>query len=180
VLKKGVGTPFPYQIKNKIASNSSNKVSIRPQELPHWTFPFHCRLLSSSANLRVTITSVRSQPCFKAVQKGVGTPFPPHYTPEKVQQLDQVCRSRWRLQVSISHPEPVLRLFDLFYQNGSRTYRGASAEKMNVSSLLYILRDLNHYWNVKWTKKRPLHHWNHIMKLFYSLLYAVQMFFSFR
>jgi len=25
------------------------------------------------------------------VQTGVGTPFPPHYTPEKAQQLDQVC-----------------------------------------------------------------------------------------
>jgi len=32
--------------------------------------------MSSSTNLRVTITSVRSQPCFKGVQKGVGTPFP--------------------------------------------------------------------------------------------------------
>ena len=91
------------------APNSSNTVS--PQELPHWIFSFHCRLLSSSENLRITITSVRSQPCFNAVQKVVGTPFPPRYTPKKDQQLDQVCRSPWKLQVSISHPEPVLRLF---------------------------------------------------------------------
>jgi len=50
--------------------------------------------MSSSANLRVTITYVRSQPCFNVVQQGVRTPLPPHYTPEKAQHLDQVCRSR--------------------------------------------------------------------------------------
>jgi len=55
-------------------------VSIRTQELPHWNFLFHCRLLFSSAILRVTITSVRSQPCFSEVQKGgnaVPTPLHP-------------------------------------------------------------------------------------------------------
>jgi len=36
VLKKGVGTPFPHQIKRKTAPNSSNKVSIRLQEFSHW------------------------------------------------------------------------------------------------------------------------------------------------
>jgi len=56
---------------------------MRLQEFPHWIFLFHCRLLTSSANLRVTITSVRSQPCFNVVQKGVETPFPPHYTLKK-------------------------------------------------------------------------------------------------
>jgi len=97
--------------------------------------------LSSSANLRVTITYVRSQPCFNVVQKGVETPFPPHYTPEKAQQLDQGCRSRWSLQLSISHREPVFSLFGLFYQNWSRTYRRphTSADRINVWSLLYIL-----------------------------------------
>jgi len=50
-------------------------VRIRLQEFPHWIFLFHYRLLSSSANLRVTITYVRSQPCFNVVQKGVGTPL---------------------------------------------------------------------------------------------------------
>jgi len=59
-----------------------------------------------------------------AVQKGVGTSFPPNYTPEKVQQLDQVRNSQWKLQASISHPEPFLSLFDLFYQNGSSTLEG--------------------------------------------------------
>ena len=55
--------------------------------------PFHCRLFTSSGNLRVASTSVRSQACFSVivwtphlqitlpVQKGMGTPFPPHYTP---------------------------------------------------------------------------------------------------
>ena len=59
-------------------------VIIRLQEFPHWVFLFHCRLLTSSANLRVSSTSVRSQPCFNVtvwiphlrvtlqVQKGVG------------------------------------------------------------------------------------------------------------
>jgi len=32
----------------------------------------------------------------------------------------------------------------------------ASAHKVNVLSLLYILRGLNHNWNVKWTLKRSL------------------------
>ena len=33
----------------------------------------------------------------------------------------------------------------LFYQNGSRT----SADRVNVWSLLYILKELNHHWNMK-------------------------------
>jgi len=57
------------------APNSSNKVRIRLHEFPHWTFLSYCRLLTSGVNLRVTITSVTSQPCFNVVQKGVGTPF---------------------------------------------------------------------------------------------------------
>ena len=61
---RGVGTLFPYEIIRKTASNSSNAVSIRLQEFPHWIFLFHCRLLTSSANLRVASTSVRSQPYF--------------------------------------------------------------------------------------------------------------------
>jgi len=64
----------------KTASNSLNKVSICPQELP-WILLFYCRLMSSSTNLRVTITSVRSQSCFNVVQKGVETPFPRVPTP---------------------------------------------------------------------------------------------------
>jgi len=66
--KSGVGTPFPHQITRKTASNSSNEVSIRLQEFPQWIFLFHCRLLNSSANLRVVRTYVRSQPCFNVVQ----------------------------------------------------------------------------------------------------------------
>jgi len=64
--KRDVETTFPHQIKRKTAPNSSNKVSIRLQEFPHWIFLFHCRLLTSSANLRVAGTYVRSQPCFNA------------------------------------------------------------------------------------------------------------------
>jgi len=50
---------------------------------------------------------------------------------------------------------------------GPRTYRGvrASADIVNVWSLLYILRGLNQYWNVKCTVKRSLHHWDHIIRL---------------
>jgi len=70
--------------------------------------------LSSSANLRVTITYVRLQPCFNVVQRRSHA-LPSHYTPEKAQQLYQVRRSRWRLQVSISHPEPVLNLFEQYF-----------------------------------------------------------------
>jgi len=54
--ERAVGTA--HQIKDCI--NDSNKVSICLQEFPHWIFLFHCRLLSSSGNLRVTITCVRS------------------------------------------------------------------------------------------------------------------------
>jgi len=35
VLKKGMGTAFPHQIKRKTAPNSSCEVSICPQEFPH-------------------------------------------------------------------------------------------------------------------------------------------------
>jgi len=47
------------------------------------------------------------------------------------------------------------------------TYRGlrASAHRVNVRSFPYILSGLNHYWNVKWTMKRSLHHCDHIIKL---------------
>ena len=65
-------------------------MSIRLHKFPHWIFPFvdfltNCWLLSSSANLRVATTSVRTQPCFNIIvwishlpvmlleQKGVGT-----------------------------------------------------------------------------------------------------------
>jgi len=51
----------------------------------------------------------------------------------------------------------------------------ASAYRVIVWGLLYILRGLNHYWNVQWTMKRPLHHWDHIDC--YSLLYAVYILF---
>jgi len=36
---------------------------------------------------------------------------------------------------------------------GLRTYRGlrASADRVNVWNLLYIIRELKHYWNVKRT-----------------------------
>jgi len=47
-------------------------------------------------------------------------------------------------------PRASLKLiFDLFYQNGFRTYRGPRASADRVISLLYILTELNHYGNVK-------------------------------
>jgi len=50
---------------------------------------------------------------------------------------------------------------------GPRTYRKLreSADRVNVRSLSYILRGLNHYWNLKWTMKRSLHQWDHIIRL---------------
>jgi len=49
---------------------------------------------------------------------------------------------------------------------GPRTYKGlrASADRVNDWSLLYILRETNHYWNAKWKLKRSLHHWDHIIR----------------
>jgi len=44
-----------------------NEARIRLKEFPYWIFLFHCRLLTSSANLRVVSTSVRSQPCFNVI-----------------------------------------------------------------------------------------------------------------
>jgi len=64
--KRGVLTSFPHQIKRMAAPNSSNEVSICLQELLHWIFLFHCKLLTSSENLNVASTSVRSQPCVNA------------------------------------------------------------------------------------------------------------------
>jgi len=71
----GCGNAVLPPIKRNTAPNSSNKVSIRRQEFLHWIFLSQCRLLISSADLRVTNTSMRSQPCFNLVQKSVGTPF---------------------------------------------------------------------------------------------------------
>jgi len=58
------------------------------------------------------------------VHKGVGTPFPPHNTLEKAQQLHQVCRSRWRLQVSIFQPEPVLAYLTYLVKMGPAPVEG--------------------------------------------------------
>jgi len=58
---------MPTPNKMKTAPNISNEVRIRLKEFPHWITLFHCRLLTSSANLRVTSTSVRSQPCFNVI-----------------------------------------------------------------------------------------------------------------
>ena len=65
VLKKETWECHSHtKIKRKATPNSLNRVSIYLQELLHWIFLFHWRLLTSSANLRVASTSVRSQPCF--------------------------------------------------------------------------------------------------------------------
>jgi len=79
--KKKEETPFQYQTKRKTVPNSSNKVSIRLQEFQHWNFPFHRRLLTSSANLRVASTSVRSQPCFNVIFCEKVWERRSHYTP---------------------------------------------------------------------------------------------------
>jgi len=49
-----------------------NEARIRLKEFPYWIFLFHCRLLTSSANLRVVSTSVISQPCFNVILKCEG------------------------------------------------------------------------------------------------------------
>ena len=89
-------------------------------------------------------------------------------------QLDQVRKSRLRLQANVSQPQPVLNLFQIFYLR-------TSADRVNVWSLL-ILRGLNHHWNVKWTMKRSLHHWDHIIRLIIIIACYMQYmyFFSIR
>ena len=49
-------------------------------------------------------------------------------------ELDQVYISWWKLQTSASQQDSVLRLFQLFYLNGSQTLRGhrASGDRVNV------------------------------------------------
>jgi len=77
------------------------------------------------------------------------------------QQLDHVRKSRWRASTSASQHFSTKAGFKLeSFSKWVRTNRWlrASADRVNVWSLLYILRDLNHYWNVKWTIKRSLHH----------------------
>jgi len=46
---------------------------------------------------------------------------------------------------------------------GPRTQGRASPGRVNVWSLLYILREINYYWNAKWTMKRSLHHWERVI-----------------
>jgi len=54
-----------------------------------------------------------------------------------------------------------------------RSYRGlrASADRVNVWSLWYFLSGLNHYWNVKWTMTRFLHHWDHFIRFIIIFCY---------
>jgi len=52
-------------------------------------------------------------------------------------ELDQVCRSWWKLQASASQQEPVLGLFHLFYLNGSRTSRGP-VQVLTELTLIFI------------------------------------------
>jgi len=64
----------------------------------------------------------------------------------------------------------VLNLLKIFSQNicflGPCTYRELRAtDGVNVRSLLYILKGLNHYWNVTLTMKRSLHQWDLIIRL---------------
>jgi len=70
----------------------------------------------------------------------------------------------------------VLNLFDLFYQNGSRTCRGprTSVDRLIVWSILYIQKELNQYWNVKWTMKHSLYDWDHIIKLIIIIAFYMQ------
>ena len=52
-----------------------------------------------------------------------------------------------------------------FLKMGPHTYTGLRASVgSNVWSLACILRELNYYWNVKWTTKRSLHDWDHIIR----------------
>jgi len=64
------GNLFPYRsvvLEVWERSNTATKVSIRLQEFLHWIFLFHCRFLTSSANLPVGRTPVKSQPCFNVI-----------------------------------------------------------------------------------------------------------------
>jgi len=94
----------------------------------------------------------------------------------------EVLGSPWRLQTCASQLEPLLNLFDMFYQNVPRTSRRprASCDGVNVWSLSYtrILREINHYWNVKWTMKHSLHYWDYIIK-FIIIAYYTQYIYLF-
>ena len=67
--------PFPQKTKRKAAPSDWNKVSTRLHEFPQSIFLFHCRLLTSSANLRFDSTSVSFAAMFyyNLVQNSVGT-----------------------------------------------------------------------------------------------------------
>ena len=67
------------------------------------------------------------------------------------------------------------------FKIGPCTYRRlrASADRVNVWSLLYIIRELNHYWNMKWTMKRSSHHWDedHIIRFVNIVCYMQYIYF---
>ena len=75
-------------------------------------------------------------------RKGVGTPFPPHCTHENAQQLDQVCSSWWRLQISTSPPEPVLSLFVYFITMGIAPVEGPTqvSTELTFEAFIYSKR----------------------------------------
>jgi len=69
-----------------------------------------------------------------------------------------------------------------FFKVGPRPYRGlrASADRVNVWSLLCFLIGSNHHWNVKWTMKpcSSLHHWHHIIRFILIACYMLYLYFS--
>jgi len=94
-------------------------VSIRLQEFPHWIFLSHCRLATSSANLRVTITTVRSQPCFNVVQNRgerrfsltrshPTIPLKKSYSQTKCAGHDEGCNQHFSTRASF---KPIFALF---------------------------------------------------------------------
>jgi len=93
---------------------------------------------------------------FYGVQKGVETPFSDVPTPKHpwksptvrpiVQVTMKAASQHFSTRASF---KPTV--FDLFYQNGSCTYRRprANTNRVKVLGLLYILSVLSHYCNVK-------------------------------
>ena len=81
------GTPFSHQIKRKTAPNSSNKVSIRLREFPHWIFLFHCNaavtchlFISAAPGATRRNWNEKSKSSSNVTSAKRSHAFPPHYT----------------------------------------------------------------------------------------------------
>ena len=86
-------------------------------------------------------------------------------------KLNPTARPKYQVtmeaeKANASQPAPVFSLFDKFCLKESSILRGpcASVDRVNIWSILYIIREISHHSSVRWAMKHSLHYWDQIIK----------------